>query len=167
MKFKLRARLLHFLPRFITYSRTAAVFNWFLKLSSISEKLSPQFCETYKIAPDLAKEYEYSILKKVAKSTCILKCDIIIGRIMNARMILAKNMYYGKFLLILVPDQAHFLLSFKMSSWIMYWVQKLINSSSLSLAFVCVFRVLARVIQVLIFFLEFEFLENPKHWAQV
>ena len=90
MKFK------HFLPKFFTFFPRASL-NWFSGHLSISEKLSPQFCETYKIAPDLAIEYEYSLLKKVAKSTCILKNDIIIDRIMNARMILAKNMYFGKF----------------------------------------------------------------------
>ncbi len=52
--------------------------------------------EKYGIDGETAIEYEYTLLQKVAKSTCIIKCTIILDKIMKARNILARNMYYSK-----------------------------------------------------------------------
>lgn len=52
--------------------------------------------EKNEIPPELAREYEYSLLQKVAKSTCIIKNTLIMDRIMKARNILTRNMYYSK-----------------------------------------------------------------------
>ena len=60
------------------------------------ETLSLDYCEKHQISSDAAQDYEYSLLQKCAKSTCIIKNTILIDRIMKARMTLAKNMYLSK-----------------------------------------------------------------------
>ena len=65
-------------------------------LYDYSGALSKDFCETHKISEEEATNFGYTLLQKTAKSTCILKNTIIMDRMMRARTILAKNMYYSK-----------------------------------------------------------------------
>ena len=69
---------------------------YFIFFYYYSGALSKDFCETHKISEEEATNFGYTLLQKTAKSTCILKNTIIMDRMMRARTILAKNMYYSK-----------------------------------------------------------------------
>ena len=56
------------------------------------------FFEKHKLSKEEREEYEYTLLQKVAKSSCIVKTTLVLDRICDARSMLAKNIYYCKLL---------------------------------------------------------------------
>ena len=55
-----------------------------------------EFFEKNQIPHEEAKEYEYSLMQKSARSTCIYKNTLILDRLMRARQIMAQNLFNGK-----------------------------------------------------------------------
>ncbi len=57
--------------------------------------IHPNFFARLSVTPEEQEDFEMSLLQKVARSTCIVKANMVIERIMRARNKLATNMYYG------------------------------------------------------------------------
>ena len=58
-------------------------------------EVSQEFWDKHGIDAAQVKEYKLSLLQKTAKSSCIIKNNLMIERIMQVRNIGAQNMYFG------------------------------------------------------------------------
>ena len=54
------------------------------------------FFEKHGIEDDEAELFQYSILKKAAKSTCIVKNTYLLGKVMDAKQKENMNLYFSK-----------------------------------------------------------------------
>ncbi|TRY79609.1 hypothetical protein TCAL_11674 [Tigriopus californicus] len=53
------------------------------------------FFEKLELPAEMREDFKYTLLQKVAKSTCMEKAHIVLNKIMDARIKLAQNMYYS------------------------------------------------------------------------
>ncbi len=58
--------------------------------------IHPNFFAKMSVPPNEQEDFEMTLLQKVARSTCIVKANLVIEKIMRARNKLATNMYYGR-----------------------------------------------------------------------
>ncbi len=55
----------------------------------------PNFFAKMSVDAEEREDFSLTLLQKVAKSTCVIKANLVIERIMKARNKLATNMYYS------------------------------------------------------------------------
>ena len=61
------------------------------------DKPYSDFFEKHGIEEDEAEVFQYSILKKAAKSTCIIKNTYMLGKVMDAKTKENMNLYFSKY----------------------------------------------------------------------